>query len=280
MDTLETLTIRRECVSSIIDILKTSPVAEKEQNLRKIKKEMSIKMTYSAAVVMNKLKEMLKIIDQEINQNQNKQKLDDTLKMIEKQMKMKGLLKKTLPAADASTTINHHKTTYSQLRKQVRVEMTRMSMETIRAIWAKKTSAEKMSTKKSSPKKISPIKSSLKAISYISNPAVTNIIQTKYPSYLNSVTIKLVKNIKNVIDRQTVKKKNNAMKINRYNIQTSQPLSNLPPLQSDDHRRITRGLLEDRQFIKLRTNTFNTDEERVVKSKHMFMDALQLRPTF
>ena len=280
MDTLETLTIRRECVSSIIDILKTSPVAEKEQNLRKIKKEMSIKMTYSAAVVMNKLKEMLKIIDQEINQNQNKQKLDDTLKMIEKQMKMKGLLKKTFPAADASTTINHHKTTYSQLRKQVRVEMTRMSMETIRAIWAKKTSAEKMSTKKSSPKKISPIKSSLKAISYISNPAVTNIIQTKYPSYLNSVTIKLVKNIKNVIDRQTVKKKNNAMKINRYNIQTSQPLSNLPPLQSDDHRRITRGLLEDRQFIKLRTNTFNTDEERVVKSKHMFMDALQLRPTF
>ena len=272
MDTLETLTIRRGCVSSIIDILKTSPVGEKEQNLKKIKKEMSINMTYSAIIVMNKLKEMLKVIDHEINQHQNKQKLDDTLAMIEKEMKIKGLHKNRIPAPGASTTPTsitapHHAKTFAKLGKQVPADM------------AKNASAKKMSPKKLSLKKSSPMKSRPNTMSHITRHAVSETIQAEFPYYLNSVTIKLVKNSKNVIDLQPDQKINTTKVNQRYNTQTTQPLSNPPPVQSDDHRRITRGLLEDRQFIKLRANTFNTDQERVVKSKHMFMEALQLRPT-
>lgn len=208
MDTLETLTIRRGCVSSIIDILKTSPVAEKEQNLRKIKHEMSINMTYTATSVINKLKEMLKVIDQEIRQNQHKQKLDVVLKMIDKEIKQNCLLRAS-PDATAvvttsptpTTTVTHQKKNYPQLRKQVKVELTRISIRDI-------------SDKKARGKKISPKKSSLKKMLPITYPAVSKPIQTKYSSYLNSVTVKLVKNLKHSIDHRLIEKKIDAVKVN------------------------------------------------------------------
>ena len=65
---METKAIQRECISNIIDILKTSSRAEKENNLRKIKEELEFKITYSEDTVLRKLKRILKKIDNEIEE--------------------------------------------------------------------------------------------------------------------------------------------------------------------------------------------------------------------
>ena len=65
---METKAIQRECISNIIDILKTSTQSEKENNLRKIKEELEFKITFSEDSVLRKLKRILKKIDREIEE--------------------------------------------------------------------------------------------------------------------------------------------------------------------------------------------------------------------
>jgi len=61
--------VRKKCLTDIIQILETSPENEKKENLRKVKKVFQFKMTDSARIVVKQLKEILYSIEKETNVN-------------------------------------------------------------------------------------------------------------------------------------------------------------------------------------------------------------------
>ena len=67
----EMVEIRRQCISSMIEIIQNSSKSEKKENLRKIKKELQFKATDSASRVVQGLREILVGLDMDHGQ-QNK----------------------------------------------------------------------------------------------------------------------------------------------------------------------------------------------------------------
>ena len=67
---METKMVRRECIASIIDILSAANSDDKEENLRRIKEEFNLKMSWSSSTVLKRLIALRRQLDIELGRKE------------------------------------------------------------------------------------------------------------------------------------------------------------------------------------------------------------------
>ena len=110
MEAMEALTIRKECIANIMNILITSPQSEKKENEQKIQAELMLDLTNSTLSLMDKLQQIRDNIDQEIEivNKPEKKKKKETYQLREFSVRVQKMSLHTIKARASSMSLKRY----------------------------------------------------------------------------------------------------------------------------------------------------------------------------